>query len=108
MDQAQLLASYTDAWEITQRMLEAARDEDWDGLLDLSQGREQLFSQLMQALPVAPENLQLANETVALIRSILAADQQTQSLSRDWMEEINGVLTSVNVEKKLLKAYDPV
>ena len=108
MNQAQLLASYTDAWENTRRMREAARGEDWDGLLVLSQGREQLFSQLMQAPPVAPENLQLADETAALIRSILAADQQIQSLSQDWMVEINGVLTSVSVEKKLLKAYDPV
>jgi flagellar protein FliT len=108
MDQAQLLARYTEAWEMTRQMLEAARSEDWDGLLNLDQTRDQLFAGLMQAPPVAPENLQLADETATLIRNILAADQQIQSLSQAWMEEINGVLTSVNVEKKLLKAYDPV
>ncbi len=108
MDQMQLLARYTDAWEMTRQMLEAARSERWDELLNLDQTRDQLFAGLMQAPPVAPENLQLADETASLIRSILSVDQQIQSLSQDWMEEINGVLTSVNVEKKLLKAYDPV
>lgn len=108
MDQVQLLARYTDAWEITRQMLEAARSENWDELLNLDQARDQLFAGLMQAPPVAPDNLQLADETAALIRSILSADQQIQSLSQAWMQEINGVLTSVNVEKKLLKAYDPV
>jgi len=108
MDQVQLLARYTDAWETTQQMLEAARSENWDELLNLDQARDQLFAGLMQASPVAPENLQLADETAVLIRSILSADQQILSLSQDWMEEINGVLTSVTVEKKLLKAYDPV
>lgn len=108
MDQAQQLAHYTEAWEITRRMLEAARSEDWDELLNLDQVRDQLLAGLMQAPPVVPENIQLADKTAALIRSILAADQQIQSLSQAWMEEINGVLASVNVEKKLLKAYDPV
>ena len=108
MDQMQLLARYTDAWEMTRQMLEAARSESWDELLNLDQTRDQLFAGLMQVSPVAPENLQLADETATLIRNILAADQQIQSLSQAWMEEINGVLTSVTVEKKLLKAYDPV
>lgn len=108
MDQAQLLACYTEAWDITRKMLEAARSENWDELLNLDQTRDQLFAGLMQAPPVTPENLQLADETASLIRSILSADQQIQSLSQAWMEEINGVLTSVTVEKKLLKAYDPI
>ena len=108
MDQVQLLSIYTAAGDITRRMLEAARTEDWDSLLALSQDRDQLFAQLIQAPPTAPENPQLADETATQIRGILAADQQIKSLSQDWMTEINGVLTSVNVERKLLKAYEPV
>ena len=108
MDQVRLLAVYQAAGEMTQRMLEAARAEDWETLLAVSQDRDQLFAQLKQAPPTQPENLQLADETAAQIRGILAADQQIKSLSQDWMTEINGVLTSVNVERKLLKAYDPV
>lgn len=108
MDPAQLLSRYADAWEMTRQMLEAARSEDWDTLLMLSDGRDQIFSPLMQAPPAAPANLQLANEIATLIQRILAADQQIQDLSRAWMKEISGLLASVHVEKKLLKAYEPV
>ena len=89
-------------------MLDAARGEDWDALLELSQERDALFAQLMQAHPAAPTEPQQAAEMAARIRAILAADQQIQGLTRTWMDEINGVLSSVNVERKLLKAYESV
>lgn len=105
MDQAQILAVYGAAWSATQRMLEAARAEQWDTLIELEQSRDGLLAQVMQA-PVIPADPQQAAETARLIRSILAADQQIQGLTRAWMDEINGVLGSVQAEKKLLKAYD--
>jgi flagellar protein FliT len=110
MDQAQILAAYSAAWNATQRMLQAARAEQWDALIELEQGRDGLLAQLMQAqAPTqtkASVDPQQAAETARLIRNILAADQQIQGLTRAWMDEINGVLGSVQAEKKLLKAYD--
>ena len=108
MESAPLLALYARAWAITQAMLEAAQGEDWDTLVTLSYTRDPVFIALGQAAPVARENLSLAAETATLIRNILAADEQIQSLSRAWMDEISGVLTSVQVERKLLKAYEAV
>lgn len=108
MEPAQLLALYARAWAITQVMLEAARGEDWDTLVTVSYTRDPLFVALMQAPPVTTENLSFAAETATLIRNILAADQQIQSLSRAWMDEISGVLTSVQVERKLLKVYEAI
>lgn len=105
MDQAQILATYGAAWIATQQMLEAARAEEWDQLIALEQGRDELLSQLMQVQACAPVAPQQGAEIAKLIRSILAADQQIQGLTRVWMDEINGVLNSVQVEKKLLKAY---
>lgn len=105
MAPAQILSTYATAWAITQRMLEAARSESWDTLIDLNPSRDALFAELMQA---PPTDSQPAAETAMLIRNILAADAQIQSLSRAWMDEINGVLTSVQVERKLLKAYESV
>jgi len=106
MDQVQILAAYSAAWNATQRMLEAARTEQWDALIALEQGRDGLLAQLMQAPAQPSGDQQQAAETTRLIRSILAADQQIQGLTRAWMDEINGVLSSVQAEKKLLKAYD--
>jgi hypothetical protein len=106
MDQAQILSTYAAAWAITQRMLAAARDEEWDALIEISQDRENLLAQLMQAQPAPPTDPRQAAEMASLIRSILAADQQIQTLSRAWMGEISSVLNSVQVERKLLKAYE--
>ena len=108
MDQAQILGVYSAAWSATQRMLEAARASEWDALIVLEQGRDALLAQVMQtpAQAPAPGDPHQAAETTRLIRGILAADQQIQGLTRAWMDEINGVLSSVQAEKKLLKAYD--
>ena len=106
MDQAAIVSTYSAAWALTQRMLEAARAEQWDALLELEQGRDVLLAQVMQAQAPAPSDPKQAAETAVLIRNILAADQQIQGLTRAWMEEISGVLSSVQAEKKLLKAYD--
>lgn len=106
MDQAQILAAYSAAWAATQRMLEAARAEQWDALLELEQGRDGYLAQVMQAQAPAPSDPKQAADIAVLIRNILSADQQIQGLTRAWMDEINGVLSSVQAEKKLLKAYD--
>lgn len=105
MDQAQILSTYAAAWAATQHMLEAARAEEWDRLVALEQDRDGLMAAL-QAQSAASIDPQKGREIAVLIRNILAADQQTQSLTRAWMDEINGVLNSVQVEKKLLKAYE--
>lgn len=106
MDQAQILEVYSAAWSATQRMLEAARASEWDALIELEEGRDALLAQVIQTPAQVPCDPHQAAETTRLIRSILAADQQIQGLTRAWMDEINGVLSSVQAEKKLLKAYD--
>lgn len=104
MDQAQILATYSAAWSTTQQMLEAAQTEQWDHMIELEQGRDALMAPLMQApVPIEPQN---SAEISVLIRNILVVDQKIQGLTRVWMDEISGVLNSVQVEKKLLKAYE--
>jgi len=106
MDPATVLSTYASAWTLTQRMLEAAQGEDWDVLIELGRERDVLFDQLVQAQPAPPADPQQASELALLIRRLLETEQQIQGLSRAWMDEINGVLSSVQAEKKLLKAYD--
>jgi len=107
MDDAQQLATYTAAWQTTQRMLEVARAEEWDQLVELGQSRDALLATVMQA-PNKVLDLSLAGQLEQLMRQILSTDQQIQRLSQAWMDEIQGVLSSVQVEQKLLKAYDPL
>lgn len=108
MDSAQMLAVYTTAWDFTQRMLDAARTEAWDQLIEIGQQRDAQLSMVMQAaMPAITENA-VASQMDKLLRNILAADQQIQRLTRNWMDEIQGVMSSVQVEQKLLKAYDPL
>ncbi len=105
MDQTQILAIYRAAWTLTQQMLEVAQAEEWDQLTVLEQSRAEVMDQLQQESLAAVDPQQGA-EFAALIRNILATDRQIQALTQVWMGEINGVLNSVQVEKKLLKAYD--
>ena len=108
MGEAQILDVYKSAWETTQRLLDAARAEAWDELVSMSHGRDSQLALVMDLPATAVSNPMLANELRQLIRNILAADQQIQQLTQAWMNEIQGVLSSVKVEQKLLKAYDPL
>ncbi len=50
-------------------------------------------------------NSRLEQHKARLIQEILDTDQRIETLTRAWMNELMGVLTSVQVERKLANAY---
>ena len=101
-----VIAKYEAAWQLTHRMLETARNNDWDSLIVLEKERGILIVQLMEAdKNEMPE--QILRQTKAdLISKILSADDEIASLTKAWMGEISEVLSSVNAGKKLEQAYN--
>lgn len=105
MGSAELLIQYEAIRNHSLLMLEAARQGDWDRLIELERDRSQLnvLLQAQEPRSIWPEADQLRNGE--LIRSILANDAETRKLVEPRWQELQNIFGSLYVEKKLLMAY---
>ena len=85
-------------------MLAAATEGRWDDLIALGGRRADLIHTAAQIAPIV-FNSRLEQHKARLIQEILDADEQVKTRTRAWMNELDGVLTSVHVERKLANAY---
>lgn len=88
----------------SQAMLAAATQGQWDELAELEARQRILINALDQAY-IAFSDDAFKERKQILIQQIGAAHEQIKILTQSWMGEIQGVLTSVRAERKLLKAY---
>lgn len=105
MDSKQLLERYAEMLNVSRRMEECARAEQWDSLSELEQIRVSITDELMEH----------ENETLwtggdreikgELIRSILEMDGEIKRRALGWKDELQDMLGSIDNEKKLSKAY---
>ena len=99
-----LLARYQALWQQSLRMQEAAREGDWDLLIELEQERAAINDALMRQHLKGSVTDQSA--IAELIRDILASDSETKLLVVPRQHELKSTFHSIDTEKKLLKAYD--
>jgi len=108
VDSLDLLARYEALWRQSRRMQEAAREGDWELLIELEQGRAAINKTLMDQQqsndgPVADQPA-----VAELIRNILASDVETRLLVVPRQHELKSTFDSIDTEKKLQKAYDMI
>lgn len=97
---------YENLWLSTRQMLYAAQKGDWDTLIEGELKRSALVERMMaQEEPsiMSADEQQKAGE---IIRDILAADSEIKALTEAWKGELQEILGSIGVEKKLSKAYE--
>ena len=91
----------------SQTMLAAATEGRWDDLIELEVARRASVLEIAATQAAIPDAA-LQERKKNLVRDILAADAQTKTLTEAWMSEIQSVLTSVQAERKLIRAYESV
>ena len=101
-----LLARYEEIWRHSRRMQEAAREGDWDLLIDLEQSRAAINDALMHEEQSSNGSVANQSAKAELIRNILASDIETRLLVVPRQHELKSTFDSIDTEKKLLKAYD--
>ncbi|MDP1681679.1 MAG: flagellar protein FliT [Burkholderiales bacterium] len=106
MQVAEVISRYEHILAASGEMALAAEENRWEDLINLEIARRDLINDVTaeSATPFADAALQARKET--LIRAILAADEQVKSLTATWMAEMEGILTSVQAERKLARAYE--
>jgi flagellar protein FliT len=97
--------AWTEVLALTERMLDAARKSDWDGLVGLEQQRGKLIDEIgtLEQDPAIARSHR--DRKRALIQAIMGRDDEIRLLTQDWMRELREILASVNTEQRLSKTY---
>ncbi|MBT9614033.1 MAG: flagellar protein FliT [Burkholderiales bacterium] len=106
MQAAEVIQRYEHILAASGEMIAAAEENRWEDLVNLEITRRDLIVVVTAepATPYADAALQARKES--LIRGILAADERVKALTAAWMTEMEGILTSVQAERKLARAYE--
>lgn len=91
--------------ELTNQMLLAAREQDWDRLTDLEGSCAQYIEQLKIMKDALPLSSEAQKRKVASIKRILADDREIRNLVSPWMARLSVMINSSQTEKKLTRAY---
>lgn len=107
MNGPQIIAAYEAILALTGQMLEAARNDDWDGLVALEKECKKLVAELVAENTGQPLSGQFRQRKAEIIRKVLADDAEIRNITQPWMAHLQAVLGSAGREKKLRHAYDP-
>nr|WP_132257201.1 flagellar protein FliT [Paucimonas lemoignei] len=105
MNSQEVISLYETVAVITDQMLSAAREGDWDRLVELETRCASHVATLRQGeAPVA-----LTGESrlrkVQIINKILADDREIRNLTEPWMLQLSQMMNSAGTERKLSQAY---
>lgn len=107
MNNIQVIAVYEDIRAVTEQMLQAACNSDWDQLVLLEKKCKGLVEGLIAAEPREPLSGKLQQRKVEIIKQVLADDAKIRNLTEPWMKQLQSILSTAHHEKKLQQAYEP-
>ena len=105
MNSAEIIYIYETVSDITQKMVIAARNGDWDHFSDLEMLCSDQVELLRQAEPSSPLIGKIREKKIQIIHKILANDREIRSLTEPWMAQLANLIKSSSTERKLTRAY---
>lgn len=95
---------YEQMHALSSRMVEAARVNDWERLIDLESSVAALRSRLMaeEGDPLAPDEVELKRR---LIQNILQDDAEVRRHTEPWMEQVRQFLSGSARKQRVDRAY---
>lgn len=92
---------WTAILKLTHQMLDAAKDQEWDNLVDMEASRRQLIADFF-TVTAAPEEVCDITEGT---HEILGIDKQIMTLSRQQRDLIGSALSDIKKQHDVKKAY---
>jgi flagellar protein FliT len=89
------------------RMLEAARNDDWDGLIAAESECAELVAELTRLDPECRVRMQPADNQRRLhaLGEVLTNDAQIRSLTQQWMRSLEGMLGTTQQGHRAHRSY---
>ncbi len=105
MEHHNTIALYEEMAKVTNQMLIAARQQEWDRLAELETSCADYVEQLKVLEVTTVLNSDARERKVASIKQILADDKEIRNLVSPWMVKLNSMINSTQTEKKLNHVY---
>jgi flagellar protein FliT len=105
MNSEETLALYEAVSQITDQMLAAARQGDWDRLIALEEHCSHHVQTLQSGEPPEPMTGASRDRKVQIIHKILADDREIRDLAEPWMAQLAQMINSTRIERKVSNAY---
>ena len=100
-----ILAIYEDISRITRQMLEAARSDDWDQLVDLEKNCSARFAHLFELEDGSARDDEFRRRKGELIRDVLRDDAQIRLLVEPWLAHLSAMIGTTRQQGRLNQAY---
>lgn len=104
MTSIDILTTYQTLSDLSDTMLNAARQDEWDRLAALEQHCQIHVGKLMQAAPVRMD-INEQRTKIAMIRTILQNDAKIRALTEPHMHALQQRLTDTRTVQRSIQAY---
>lgn len=101
----QIVERYRQMADASHRMLDAARDDDWDRVCAVEQECARLIKDLSKMGDLAPVDPALRQQKLDLMRRVLADDAEIRLLTQPWLRKLDTMLRSPGTAARLDRAY---
>ena len=100
-----IISEYQKIATLTQRMLAAARQSEWDTLIELERDCGEHFSRVIESSHAQPDDDDFRSRKAALIRGILDADAEIRLLVEPWLAQLSVLIGNTQQQSRLQHAY---
>lgn len=104
----QIIGLYDTVSQLTEQMLAAAQNSDWDNLVALEAHCASQVQILKASEPADPLPGEFRSRKIEIIHRILDHDRQIRDLTQPWMAQLSTLINSRGAQRKLSAAYGSV
>jgi flagellar protein FliT len=105
MTSDEIIGTYEAILAVTSEMLESARSNDWDRLVEREIECRRLVERLAAAKAQAGLEPEARQRKVEIIRKVLADDAEIRNLTEPWMARLQHLIGSNRNERQLQATY---
>lgn len=108
MTHHEVLTVYAEMADLTEQMLDAATNSEWEHLVVLEQRCAVRVRRLQAEEPPLPMEGAQRERKVELIRRMLTADRKIRDITMPWMSHLSALISNTGTERRLVNAYGSV
>lgn len=108
MSSQEVLSMYESMVGLTEQMVVAASDSDWDRLVELETRCAACVEALRRNEAAVALNADTRLQKVAYIKRLLADDRKIRDLTMPWMSQLSALINSTGTQRRLASAYGAV
>ncbi|MEO6145756.1 MAG: flagellar protein FliT [Sulfuriferula sp.] len=105
MNSDEIISIYESVASITEQMLSAARNSDWEHMAALESRCASHVRTLEKSEIRAALTSEMRERKFNIIQKILADDREIRNITEPWMAQLSSLINNTSTERKLSMTY---